>query len=683
MKPSIAHGVGVGVTLALVLAGAGAGPGGSEGTARAAQPLDAAKRKIIAEKMAKLADAISVLRAQNAPDAKAGGGSDFILADIEIFHQAAAWIMRHNEFFQKESEAWTIEALDRGMQRAQQASRSNFEWLKTTGRTVLRGYRSAVDGSVQPYAVTLPENYIESGKKQRLDVVLHGRDNNLNEVKFLHQFGDKAAPKNLPGIKIDIFGRGNNAYRWAGEIDVLEAKAAFETFEELIGRGNLIDKRRQVLRGFSMGGAGAWHLGLHHPDMWCVIGPGAGFTTTHGYVKKLPENLGWPQEQCLRIYDAAIYAENAVNVPIVAYAGEKDAQLQAARNVEKALKPGGLPVEFKLLIAPGLEHQFPAEWQKKAEEAYLPFVAKGREDYPKRVRLVTYTTKYANCDWVEIVGLKKHYDRAVVTADKTEDGFDVTTSNVSTLRLRVPQGDLFDMTVVIDGQKLTARPWGSKGGDFNVCLQNRDGQWAAIMPQKLLLEQLRQPRKANSLQGPIDDAFTLPFLCVRATGQPWSDRVDDYAAASLKRFQTEWAKYMRGDLPVKNDVDVTSEDISDKNLILFGDPGSNSLLANLLEGLPVEWSRDKLTFAGKTFPAATHAPLLIYPNPLNPLRYVVVNSGHTFHAEDFQDTNALLYPRLGDYAVLRLPARGPALTVDEVVLNGLFDESWKVAAGPE
>ena len=42
------------------------------------------------------------------------------------------------------------------------------------------------------------------------------------------------------------------------------------------------------------------------------------------------------------------------------------------------------------------------------------------------------------------------------------------------------------------------------------------------------------------------------------------------------------------------------------------------------------------------------------PNPLNASRYVVLNTGHTFHAADFQGTNALLYPRLGDYAVLKL-----------------------------
>jgi hypothetical protein len=236
------------------------------------------------------------------------------------------------------------------------------------------------------------------------------------------------------------------------------------------------------------------------------------------------------------------------------------------------------------------------------------------------------------------------------------------------------------MVLAIDKQSVTARPWGSsKTGEFFVYLQKVNGKWNSTMPQKLTVEQSRKPRKTNGLQGPIDDAFTMPFLCVRATGQPWSTRVDDYAAASLKRFQTEWAKYMRGDLPVKNDVDVTSDDIADKHLIIFGDPGSNTMLANVLEGLPLKWTKDNLTFGGKTFASATHAPLLIHPNPLNPQRYVVLNSGHTFHAEDYQGTNALLYPRLGDFAVLRLAAKGPALGVEQVELNGLFDEGWGVA----
>ena len=39
-----------------------------------------------------------------------------------------------------------------------------------------------------------------------------------------------------------------------------------------------------------------------------------------------------------------------------------------------------------------------------------------------------------------------------------------------------------------------------------------------------------------------------------------------------------------------------------------------------------------MTLGGETYTAADHVPVLIAPNPVNPLRYVVINSGHTFGA---------------------------------------------------
>src|SRR5262249_22298786 len=157
------------------------------------------------------------------------------------------------------------------------------------------------------------------------------------------------------------------------------------------GRAQLLDPARMVLRGYSMGGAGTWHLGLHRPDRWCVIGPGAGFATTHGYVNDLPETLPAPQEELLSIYDAADCAENAFNVQVVVYNGDKDAQKQAALAIEARLKPLGISITH--LIGPNLGHAFPKEWQVKAEAEYAKYVAKGRPEYPRRVRFVTYTLK--------------------------------------------------------------------------------------------------------------------------------------------------------------------------------------------------------------------------------------------------------------------------------------------------
>jgi hypothetical protein len=112
-------------------------------------------------------------------------------------------------------------------------------------------------------------------------------------------------------------------------------------------------------------------------------------------------------------------------------------------------------------------------------------------------------------------------------------------------------------------------------------------------------------------------------------------------------------------------------------LILFGDPSSNSLMGQVLDGLPLTWTKESIKLGDNSYAAAEHVPVLVHPSPLNPGRYVVLNSGHTFHAADFQGTTALLYPRLGDYAVLKLVS-GEKEQSAEAVTAGIFDEYWQI-----
>jgi len=460
--------------------------------------------KKIDERMNKLEGVLRLFRREKIADP--------ILADIEVYLKAATWITQHDEFYDKNAGDWTVEALERGLLRAGLVSQGQWPWFQRTGAAVVHGYRSVIDGSVQPYAVTLPADYGKEVKKWRLEVVLHGRNASLTEVSFLHQFnGDKPAPKDQDYIRLDVYGRGNNGYRWAGERDVAEAVQHFFLVEQRMNRAALLDDKRSVLRGFSMGGAGTWHLGLHYPDQWCVISPGAGFTTTHGYLKELPAQLRPYQEACLRIYDAVDYAENAFNVPVVAYGGEKDPQLQAARNIEQRLQADlgreeAKKVAMKLLVAPGLGHQLPPQWQKKMAEARSEYIAKGRPDYPPHVRFVTYTLKYPSCYWVYIWGMQRHYEKASVQAERVEEGFKVTTRNVRILRLRMPEGATRQaITVQIDGQRVLAQPYEQpvlNSAALFVDLEQRDGRWQAVLPQKIEVDQLRKPQKPTTFKAP-------------------------------------------------------------------------------------------------------------------------------------------------------------------------------------
>ena len=613
-------------------------------------------------KMRALAERLDSLRGQRADDSR--------LAEVEIYHKAAEWMLRYaEEVYAKDYAGYAIDALDAGAARAELLAEGRSPWKEQTGR-VLRAYRSRVDGSAQPYGLVIPESY-DGGAPVRLDVVLHGRNHRLTEVRFIanHSSGEPV-PEGQDFIQLNIFGRTNNAYRWSGETDVFEALAAVE-------RDYKIDPDRIVLRGFSMGGAGAFHIGLHHPDRWAAVEGGAGFTETIRYAKR--PNLPPHQRRALRIYDAVDYSLNAVNVPLVGYGGENDAQLQAAVNVREALMREGFhftqdglnwtATDLRAIfpVGPNTGHKFHPKSKALSNRFIDEMVAQGRKQ-PDHLRFVTYTTRYPRCYWVTVEGLERHYERAEVEAERVMGDGTARVASVKTRNLsRLMIGGLAtDARLSIDGQSL-----GAGEGPAERRFVKDDGRWRAETTADR--EGLR---KKPGLQGPIDDAFREAFLCVRPTGTPNQPTAHKQALAVADLFGKEYPRWLRSDVPFKNDAEVTEDDIAGRNLVLFGDPSSNSVLGKVAGKLPIRWTANEIVVGDRRYPAENHLLAMIYPNPLNPERYVVINSGHTFHEAEFRGTNAFLFPRLGDYAVLRF-GTGPG--EPEVVEAGFFDEEWKVA----
>ena len=106
-------------------------------------------------------------------------------------------------------------------------------------------------------------------------------------------------------------------------------------------------------------------------------------------------------------------------------------------------------------------------------------------------------------------------------------------------------------------------------------------------------------------------------------------------------------------------------------------------LRRLLPRLPIRWTRDEITVAGHRFSTRDHLPMLVYPNPENPERYVVINSGFTFSRDDWHGSNARQYPHLPDFAVIRYDAdRFSDQRPDDTVLAGFFNEQWQYGAEP-
>jgi hypothetical protein len=589
------------------------------------------------------------------------------LPDVEIFLDAVDRNLEQNLFFAKGNVGQALTLLKEGESRADALQAGKAPWLLQTG-VMLLGYRSEVDGSIQPYQAYVPTGYAFTDPKPiRLDIFLHGRGGNLNEIAFLRgtgwvkgNFGSEAPA----GLALYPYGRGNNGWRYAGERDVFEALADLR-------RRFPVDPDRTTLRGFSMGGHGVWHIGLQHPGLWAAMSPGAGFVETKRYHNLKGPLPDW-QEALLHLYDPLDYAANGKNLPILHYVGETDTFFAQHQIMDAMLKQENVP--YKEFIGPQTGHRY----EPKTLQALLSELTPLRRDpEAPTVDFVTYTLRFPECKWVHLEGLEHHWQRAKIHAHRTaSDRIEVTTQNVSAFQLN-PSGWGPRGSVTIDTQIVRTPLYAVAVAPVATLNFVKQGTvWKSGTARGL--------RKQPGLQGPIDDAFFGPTLAVAGTGTAWNPAVETWAKQELSAFREGWGRYCRATLPETTDTALIAADIRDNNLVLFGDPGSNAVLRRLLPKLPVRWTKDTITLAGKTFSARDHLPTLIFPNPENPQRYVVLNIGFTFSHADREGSNSQQYPHLPDYAVLRI---GPDMPYTDdrsknTGMAGFFDETWQAPRVP-
>lgn len=614
-----------------------------------------------------------------------------LLPDVQIYHKAVDWALRHDEFFSTNEVATARDLLKRGGERAQALREGKTPWLAQTG-LVVRAYQSKIDGSIQPYGLVVPPNFAPGGAPLRLDFWAHGRGEKLTEMSFVdgrHKSPGQFVP---PGaLVMHLYGRYCNANKLAGEVDLFEALAHAKKYYP-------IDERRLVVRGFSMGGAAAWQFAVHYPGVWAAAAPGAGFSETPDFLKvfqKEDVKPSWFERKLWHIYDCTDYALNLFNLPTVAYSGEADSQKQAADIMARAAAAEGLQLTH--IIGPDKTgHSYHKDSIVEINRRIDGIVALGKDPAPDQIRFTTWTLRYNQSHWVTVDGMEQHWERARVEADidREHDTIKVTTKNVSALTLALPSGTYpFALNkkakVVLDGTKFEA-PLAETDRSWKARFYKQGKNWtfaqaasalpmnAADWPPGEQRPDCFAPlRKRHGLQGPIDDAFLDSFLMVRPTGTPFNERVGKWADAEMKHAMDHWRRQFRGDTRVKDDSAVTDADIAAHNLVLWGDPASNKLLSRILEHLPVRWDSQSVRIGTLSYSAAQHVPVLIYPNPLNPKKYVVLNSGFTFREYDYLN-NARQVPKLPDFAIIDLNLPVTPRHPGGIATAGFFGERWEL-----
>jgi dienelactone hydrolase len=631
-----------------------------------------------------------------------------LLPDVMIFERAVRCALDYQEFFDVKDLDKADALLLEGIKRADQLLAGKPEWITQKG-LVVRGYISRIDNTVQPYGLVIPPTYaIDHSVPTRCDLWFHGRGEKLSEVNFLWD-----RMKN-PGeftpdhtIMLHPYGRYCNAFKFAGEVDVLEAL-------EDVQKRYRIDEDRISVRGFSMGGAACWQFATHYADRWFAANPGAGFSETPQFLKvfQKEELKPMPWEQKLwNLYDCDKWALNLTYCPTIAYSGENDSQKQAADVMEKAMADHG--IRLRHIIGKGMGHKYDAASKNLIESRMYQLSARDVGFSHRLLKFSTSTLKYNQMHWLTIDRLGNHWESAKVTIEMPghlalgddplfselvkpyTQSIDIFAENVDAMTLNI--GDAADFLgpqtnrvylrffsqpieeriqmeydeVVADQHLLLPGPTSDGAWSYQL-FKSSEGMWEVKTD-----DQPESLHKRHNLQGPIDDAFMDSFIFVRPTGTAANEAVGKWAETELTRAIEHWRRHFRGDARVVNDVDLTDEMIQSSNIVLWGDPKSNSVLAKIADKLPIQWTADKVTVGEKSYDAKNHAPILIHPNPLNLNRYVVLNSSFTFRDYAYLN-NARQVPMLPDWAIIDLNTPPNAIWPGKVVDANFFDEQWKL-----
>ena len=603
-----------------------------------------------------------------------------LLPDVMIFERAVRVALDYQEFFD-------IKELDRGhallaegISRADQLLVGNPVWHTKPG-LIVRGYVSRIDKTVQPYGLVVPGSYaFNHSTATRCDLWFHGRGETLSEVNFIWDRMRNAGqftPRDT--IVLHPYGRYSNAFKFAGEVDVLEAL-------EDVQQKYCVDEDRISVRGFSMGGAACWQFATHYSDRWFAANPGAGFSETPRFLNVFQNETLQPKpwERTLwNLYDCDKWALNLSQCPTIAYSGEEDRQKQAADVMEEALAEDN--IRLRHVIGRGMGHRYD-DVSKQIVDASLRQLARfGRQRVPEVIRFETYTLKYNRMHWVTVDAMGEHWKPATVIAQIDRSSpflirISIYSDNITQMSLNFPAGS-FAPQDVLSVEILPLKGTGS-GYEFTEQKPFSDGSFEATYHENTMDGWLEgnataAMAKRHHLQGPIDDAFMDSFVFVRPTGTAINPAVGQWVDAELKRAVEHWRRHFRGDARVVDDTEVTDELVQQASLILWGDPSSNCVTAKIVDQLPIRWTDSTITVGEKDYAADTHAPILIYPNPVNPDRYVVLNSSFTFREYAYLN-NARQVPMLPDWAIVNLEVPPGPVWPGEVVAADFFDESWQL-----
>jgi len=443
-------------------------------------------------------------------------------------------------------------------------------------------FRSRIDGSAQFYGMLPPKDY-DPEKNYSLILSTHGAGVNARSQASAHAPKDWAfvvAPTNRRPFGFDW-------HDW-GRLDFEEVLDQARARYPVVGEFHLV--------GHSMGGHGAWILGVHHATWLRTLAPSAGWISHDTYVPitlRRSGNLAPPELACLYLRGtaadkASLFLENLRDVPVMIVHGGADDNVPPthARLMAGALEGLGHP-NVTLKEVPEQGHWWDIDKERPGADCvdatWLEEFWKSAPrltDPPQREVLVTSDPD---------VNYRAH-SIYLLEPERTADisrihrvGTRFQTRNVKKFGLYCTNWD----EVVIDGDTIDA----GRNLCSSVAFEKRRGHWRKM-------KELAVPRGGPADHpGGYKKALYEPFLLVAGTQGPPERQERSLHLARL--IATSWWRRANGYVPIVRDTDLTDDLRSRYNLVLLGGPEVNAETKRLARDLNIVASEGRVTLAGR------------------------------------------------------------------------------------
>lgn len=462
--------------------------------------------------------------------------------------------------------------------------------------TFIRTYTSEIDNSTQYYLLHVPKSY---RKNKPLPIIFntpttHTKTPYLESIRVnnsyvILNYGELANKYNV--IVAELNGRIRDKHNY----NTIEETDFFEVLKS-VKKDYSIDSSRLYLTGFCMGSWGALKLAAKYPDKIAAIAINAAASRHTDIDNK------WLQSN-----EPLHYLKNLTNMPILQVHSALDhhTPIQLGDRLNHEMKRNGLnkvtynrlPTSAKYFYTEGFEFY-------NQSFAYL---CKQNLNIPSEVYFKTSQLKNNKAYWV-ILNAINYPNEASISARIKDNTLTITTKNIHSFSIdlkQLPYIKSKNLRVIENGIEV-----------YNTSVRE------STLTFNDKVYTLTQKSKNHEVEGPLANIFIKKFTLVTGTlGNYLQDKQINSVADSIDSL---WSRRYQTTCIRKKDIDINRNDILNSNLVLLGNTTSNSFIKKVIKDIPLEVSSSQVKIGSKQMTGNKLGFYIIYPNPLNPKKYVAI-----------------------------------------------------------